>query len=275
MGYEIYREVKRYAPGDLDTGELALLLVLADEANEITRECFPGMDELSGYMRMGSDGIGKICQRLAARGLEVRVVVDKDKAGRPVYARRGQRTTYRIPHFAPVRAGERSGEPRSDQTPNARTSVRPNAPLNPDHGTTEDDHRPDAGTANQEVRPDAGTPLAGPRYGPLPQFPQEELLSSSQRIVRNAGLGLTADEEKELIAWVNAAMGHKGPGWWRTVTEHGDLPSHVAAWRAATTAVEASAIASRGCAACGRRFTPQSGDVDPCCPPCRDGEDTR
>lgn len=264
MGYLIYREVKRYAPGDLDTGELALLLILADEADETTRECFPGMDELCAYMRMGADGVGRILQRLAKHGLEVRVVIDKDKIGRPVYAKRGTRTTYKLPRFAVAEPTAAMAGPQSGQ-----------GPFSPDHSPAKEQVRPDHSPAKNGVRPDAGPSMAGPQSGPLPQFPQEELLSSSQRIVRNAGLGLTADEEKELIAWVNAAMGHKGPGWWRTVTEHGDLPSHVAAWRAATTAVEASAIASRGCAACGRRFTPQSGDVDPCCPPCRDGEDTR
>ena len=117
MGYLIYREVKRYAPGDLDTGELALLLILADEADETTRECFPGMDELCAYMRMGADGVGRILQRLAKHGLEVRVVIDKDKIGRPVYAKRGTRTTYKLPRFAVAEPTAAMAGPQSGPSP--------------------------------------------------------------------------------------------------------------------------------------------------------------
>lgn len=226
MGYELYREVKQYAPADLDTGELALLLILADEANEDSRECFPGMDELCAYMRMSADGIGKILKRLAAKDLEVRVVVDKDKTGRPVYARRGLRTTYRIPEF---RSAALAG-PESDQTAKGRTTVRPKTPDSPDHSTTK------AG-----LSPDHSPPKAGPQSGPSPQFPQEEdSLLPSQRILRKAGLGLTEDEETSFIAYANTlgTTGHKGPKWWRKVESEGDLPGLVAAWRAtqATTA---------------------------------------
>jgi hypothetical protein len=217
----IYREVKRYAPDDLDTGELALLLILADEADEDTRECFPGMDELCAYMRMGADGIGRILQRLAKRGLEVRVVVDKDKIGRPVYAKRGMRTTYRLPRFAPVTmAGPASGQ----------------GPVSPDHSPAKEQAWPDHSPAKSGVRPDCGPSMAGPQSGPSPQFPQEEdpHLLPSQRTLRNAGFKLAKEEETSLIAFANR-NGRKGPGWWRTLAANGDLADLIAEWHQAAS----------------------------------------
>lgn len=227
MGYPLYREVKRYAPDDLDTGELALLLILADEANDQTRECFPGMDELCTYMRMTADGIGRILQRLAKRGIELRAPVGKDKNGRVVYARKGVRTTYVIPRFGPLNAA------------NGRTTVRANTTQRADHGLTNATDRPDAGPGIETHSPDHSQSLAGPASGPSPQLPHEEEdphLLPPQRILRQAGLALGDEDEKKLIDWANK-NDRKGPAWWRTLARNGDLPDLVATWRAeATTA---------------------------------------
>lgn len=161
MGYHLFREVKRHAPADLDTGELALLLILADEANDATRECFPGMDEICRWMRMSADGVGRVLQRLAKHGLEVRVPVGEDKTGRTIYAKKGVQTTYRLPRFDTAMPG-----PRSDHNANGRTSVRPKT-----------DSRPDAGPGIAAPWPDAGQSMGGPQSGPSPQFPQREVLS--------------------------------------------------------------------------------------------------
>ena len=224
MGYPLYREVKRYAPDDLDTGELALLLILADEANDETRECFPGMEELSTYMRMSADGVGRILQRLAARGIEVRVPFGKDKTGRVVYARKGVRTTYVIPRFGPL-----------DSDANGRTTVRPKGIQRSDAGPANDPLSPDAGPAKTADRPDASPSMAGPQSGPSPQFPHEEdpHLLPHQRIIRAAGLGLSDDEEKRFIEWTKNTYKPRSSGWWHKVATEGDLPGLVAEWRAA------------------------------------------
>lgn len=220
MGYHLYREVKRHAPDDLDTGELALLLILADEANDQTRECFPGMDELCAYMRMSADGVGRVLQRLTKRGIDVRVAVGKDKTGRAIYAMKGVRTTYRLPRFAPPMPG-----PQSGQSANGRTPGRPLT-----------DQRPDASPANTADRPDASPSMPGPQSGPSPQFPHEEdpHLLPPQRIIRAAGITLGEDDEKRFIEWINRDT-RKGTPWWRTVAKNGDLPGLVAEWREAAT----------------------------------------
>lgn len=249
MGYHLYREVKRHAPSDLDTGELALLLILADEANDETRECFPGMDELCAYMRMSADGIGKVLQRLAKRGIDVRVPVGKDKTGRAIYAMKGVRTTYQLPKFAPTMP-----VPQYGQSANAQTPVRPKT-----------DSRPDAGTPISGVWPDAGTSMPGPQSGPSPHIPQEEEphLSVAQRVLRTAALGLTEDEEKKLIDWTNR-QDRKGPAWWRTLAANGDLPDLVASWRehAVTAAAVFGDTPPPWCGECGdgssnARFNPR------------------
>lgn len=227
MGYPLFREVKQHAPADLDTGELALLLILADEANDETRECFPGMDELCAHMRMTADGIGRILQRLAKHGIDVRVPVGKDKTGRLLYAVKGVRTTYRLPRFAPPMAG-----PQSAHKPDARTTVRPKDPQCPDASPAMNAQCPDQGPPISHLWPDASPSMAGPQSGPSPQSPQEEdpHLLPSQRILRNAGLGLTEDEEKKIIDWANKDK-HKGPAWWRKLAANGDLPDLIARWR--------------------------------------------
>jgi hypothetical protein len=218
MGFQLYREVKDHAPADLDAGELALLLILADDADEETRECFPGMDELCSWMRMTADGVGRVLQRLAKRGLEVRVPVGKDKTGRTIYAMKGVQTTYRLPRFAESVPG-----PQSGHSANARTTVRPKT-----------SPRPDDSPGISDLWPDASPPLAGPRSGPSPQFPHEEdpHLLPPQRILRTAGIDLGEEDEKRFIDWIKITRKPRSSAWWRKVAAEGDLPGHVADWRA-------------------------------------------
>lgn len=247
MGYELYREVKRYAPADLDTGELALLLILADDADEDSRECSPGIDELCAWMRMSSDGISKILQRLAKKGIEVRIIVDKDKIGRPVYARKGLCTTYLIPSFAP--AG--MVVPASDQTANGRTTVRPKPA-----------QRPDGSTTKAGVRSYQRPPKVVPQYDPSSSFPEEEdpPLPPALKAVRDARLGLDEEEEDLFIAWANHPD-QNGPhvaGWWAKLAKNGDLAVQAARWRNSLAAAAAA------------RDSPAEPVLDPWCRECGD-----
>lgn len=44
-------------------------------------------------------GLNEVFQRLAARGIEVRVEIDVDSLGRPVFARRGHAVDYHLPRL--------------------------------------------------------------------------------------------------------------------------------------------------------------------------------
>lgn len=215
MGYHLFREVKRHAPADLDAGELALLLILADEANDDTRECFPGADELCAHMRMSWDGISRILKRLAERGLDVRVPVGKDSRGRVVYAYKGTRTTYKIPRFKGQTVGGALDSERSDSS--ATNSVQSS------------DARPTIGAQ----RSDAGPSKVRPQSDPSPQFPHEEdpHLLPPQRILRSAGITLGDEDERRFIDWIKTTRKPRSSAWWRKVADEGDLPGHVADWR--------------------------------------------
>ena len=244
MGYELYREVKDHAPADLDTGELALLLILADDANDQTRECFPGMDEICRWMRMGADGVGRVLQRLAKHGLEVRVPVGEDRTGRTIYAKKGVQTTYRLPRFKTSMPG-----PQSDHNANGRTPVRPKT-----------GSRPDASPGIEAPWPDAGQSMGGPQSGPSPQSPQEEdpHLSPVRRIVRSTSV-VAEEEEERFIEWMTTTYKPKSSAWWRTVAASGDMPTRAAEWRQETA--QSAPRAPNGlpdwCGACGG----ESGDV--------------
>ncbi|MEV0149716.1 MULTISPECIES: hypothetical protein [unclassified Nonomuraea] len=48
---------------------------------------------------LGARGLSESLQRLAARGVEVRVQIDTDSLGRPVFARRGHAVDYYLPRL--------------------------------------------------------------------------------------------------------------------------------------------------------------------------------
>lgn len=110
MSRRLVDEVLEHGPEDLSGPELALLLILADKSQDEdrtvggrripARTCFPGIEQLGAWMRLRPDGVRKVLRKLEDRGLQVRVPVGQDKAGRPVYAARGHQTLYRVPVMA-------------------------------------------------------------------------------------------------------------------------------------------------------------------------------
>lgn len=109
MSGELVREVLSLAPSDLTPSQLVILVVIAERAQPRARvvdgrdiparECFPNRADMLRDCRMTEANLSKTLQRLAQRGLEVRVPLGTDRSGRPFYARSGHRTTYRLPHF--------------------------------------------------------------------------------------------------------------------------------------------------------------------------------
>lgn len=105
MSIKLVTEVLDCAPHSLSLGETLLLVVIAESANTVTRECWPGLPELLSRTRTTESGLRRIMQRLADRDLEVRIPIGKDSLGRPVFARKGQQTRYRLPEFPPRLGG--------------------------------------------------------------------------------------------------------------------------------------------------------------------------
>jgi hypothetical protein len=201
-------EVLDCAPDDLTPAERLVLVVLAECANDDTREGWPGMDKISRRTGLQPDSVRRVFQRLAKRGLEVRVPIGKDKRGRLVFAHEGAKTTYRIPRFAPER---RDAGPTTEAGSQSRHSTSRGGTLVPQ-------------------RRDAGPSEAGPQSRPSPQSPQSPHLSLAHRVVRDAGV--VADHEREtFINWINQQHQPRGPAWWRAVAKNGDLADLAAKWR--------------------------------------------
>jgi hypothetical protein len=156
MGYELYRHVLNHAPDEIDAAARLVLAVIADDANEKTRKSYLGMDLLSHRTGLLPDSVGKALRRLAKAGVEIRVPLGTDKRGRPVFAAKGNRTTYMVPVFR-----KREFAP---------SKVAPEADLqsqSPDERQTKEDSKPGPSSAKP-----------GREADPPPQSPHKEETSA-------------------------------------------------------------------------------------------------
>jgi len=116
VAYELVSEVLDFAPADVTSAELVVLLAIADGARRHDRPGRPARTwdgDLAVAARIKPGSLGRVLQRLRDRDLEVRVPVRVDTSGRHVYAHPGRHTTYRLPDL------------ERDARQNGRTSVRP------------------------------------------------------------------------------------------------------------------------------------------------------
>lgn len=92
---------------ELSDKEFIVLLTIADRVlNESTRRMFrkKGDDcdlheRIRQVVGVNEENFRKLLQRLAARGLDVRVPFRKDKHGNPVFAARGHAMDFRLPEM--------------------------------------------------------------------------------------------------------------------------------------------------------------------------------
>ena len=104
MGAELRAEVTAFLNRDdcdLTPAERLVLFVIADRAPDDTRRAYGRL--IDGRMDwdltriVGVERIRYVCDRLAARGLDVREIIGIDKTGRPSFANRGSSVTYVLP----------------------------------------------------------------------------------------------------------------------------------------------------------------------------------
>jgi DNA-binding transcriptional ArsR family regulator len=101
VGIKLVVEVLDHAPKGLAAGDRLMLVVLAESANDHTRECFPGLDALAHRTDTAERSVRRTLTRLTDAGLIERVPVGVDRNGAPVYAHRGHSTVYRIARLRP------------------------------------------------------------------------------------------------------------------------------------------------------------------------------
>jgi hypothetical protein len=99
VGFKVYREVRDFAPPGITSGELVVALIIADDAGEESRRSWIKSEELCYRTRMKPSTVRANLAKLAARGLEFRVIHGRDKNGNPVYAVKGKTPDYLVPDF--------------------------------------------------------------------------------------------------------------------------------------------------------------------------------
>lgn len=131
MGVRLIAEVRKHAPPGLDRAERLVLLLIAEDARDSTRVSRCGREALLRGTGLGPRGLRYVFERLAAHGLEVRVPIGTDRAGRPLYAVPGVQSTYRVPVFSAAKGelesllkGELEVRQADPQTRQAEPHVR-------------------------------------------------------------------------------------------------------------------------------------------------------
>lgn len=185
MSGKLVGRVLDNAPRDLTQSERLVLAVLAEQARDQTRRCWPGMALLVRRTGLEPDSLRKVFQRLAARGLEVRVQAEKDGApifdrrGRPVFAFDGKQTNYLLPEHLDVEWQDDDPPTAADERRDARPSTWRDQ--EPSSGTQRWDDDPASGIEWRDGGPSVPGPSSasgGTTVPPIPsltpQSPQQQ-----------------------------------------------------------------------------------------------------
>lgn len=178
------------AAADLTAVERCVLFAVAERCHESTRVMLRHRsDEVQLADRLaavcGVDreyGLKKAFQRLAKRGLDVRIPLRIGKDGRPVFACEGHSMRFQLPRFpASVELGGdlRGGppEPPSDPVENPVDNTPGDPPPRPRGGPPEPPSSPRGGPGGPPSEPRGGPP--GPPISPSKEHPSEEQLHPS------------------------------------------------------------------------------------------------
>ncbi|WP_197085285.1 hypothetical protein [Saccharothrix sp. ST-888] len=165
MGIRLIVEVMNHAPSTLTHREAWVLAVLAEDANDTTRACWPGIeDDPRTVHRMRLPGRSSRYEVLKA--LRMKGALEVVESGR-----RGHRAVYRIPLL--------SGAGENEQGPGNPDATHELGPENPDAtaptgsgkpGPNPSRKGPGNPDATRELGPDF-TPIASGKPGPLPLNP--------------------------------------------------------------------------------------------------------
>lgn len=259
MGVRLIVEVLDNAPDDLTQGERLLLVVLAENANDVTREGWPGMDLIARRTGIQPNSVRKMLHRLSKRGIEVRVPIGKDKNGEPVYAVRGHRTKYHLPAM-----GRGDDSPPFDPTKGGLSSPdssEKGGPRSLKGGTTVPDQQAKGGPAS----------LPSPQSSFSPQ--EEPSSSSGDPHVKYLAdkLKIDDDEAERLLQKIKGEKTFNNLGGYlrRIPSEH--YNTHLADLRAEAKAEAELPHKNRWCGQCDERtrtITTEKPDGDPLVVPC-------
>lgn len=102
MAWQLVLDVMHHAPRDLTTGEKSVLMAIAEAVRHgavSTRRARVSHGEIAWKANMTINSVPNVITRLVEKGALVRVPVDTDRRGRPVYTHRGTVPIYVVPAF--------------------------------------------------------------------------------------------------------------------------------------------------------------------------------
>ncbi|MGW4752007.1 hypothetical protein [Streptomyces chartreusis] len=252
----------------LTAGERSDLIIVAENANDQTRETYGPMHEAFILQRAGKSAAGwknSLGKLMGKKALEYAVRNGREMRGHP-----GQHAVYRIPELCPD--PPHSGHKGMCTRPERVTSeVTQSHPGREEMGHPTDDPSSEMGhLSGANGSPDGCEWVTSP-VTPTPLSPQSPPLSLPHRLVRDSGV-VTDEERETFIEWIKNTLGPNGPGWWRTVASNGDFAALAEKWRGEHRPAPASL--PRWCGHCGdgnpaAQFNPnfrQSDDAP--CPDC-------
>ena len=167
---EVAEWLRSPAAADLSLAERTVLLIIAERANEKTREMWRHRgDDATLFERicqvtgMDRSGLTKVLKRLAGREIEVRVQLGETNTGAPVFAHRGTAMRFFLPALPasvalPERVDERGGIPPADDPADSPPEAPPATPKGWTYGHPWTRLGPRTGTQTGRKGPRAGTP---------------------------------------------------------------------------------------------------------------------
>jgi hypothetical protein len=212
----------------LTAGERGDLIIVAENANDQTRETYGPMHEEYILERAGKSAAGwknALGKLMGKKALEYAVRNGREMRGHP-----GQHAVYRIPELCPdpPHAGWRGHCTRPE-----RVTSQVTHPQDDDSATghLSDDPIEEMGHLSGANGSPEGCEWVTPEVTPTPLSPQSPPLSLPHRLVRDSGV--VADDEREtFIDWIKNTHNPSGPGWWRKVAGNGDFADLAEKWRA-------------------------------------------
>ncbi|QFZ74009.1 hypothetical protein GFH48_12805 [Streptomyces fagopyri] len=274
MGYELYREVKVWAPPSLTHREKLTAMVLADDANDRSRLTWNSAVDAE-IMRHAMVKNDRDMRKILAR-LQDEKVIEHAGGGH-----NGKVAKYRFLHLHPDGCpGEAGcGCPLTLAVQNEPATSPKEVQTGPTTGSVAGPIRtPNSEGSVQKEPPTDG--VAGSNWHrsrfesnpPTPLSPQLPPLSLAEQLVRDSGA--VADDEREtFIDWITTTHKPNGPAWWRTVANNNDFAALAEKWRADQPTKPASKTPA-WCGHCGddnpaARFNPNFRLLDGApCPDC-------
>lgn len=212
---EVAEWLRTPAAGGLTVAERMVLVTIAERANEKTRMMWRHRSDdvsLSERIRevvgVSRQNLTKVFNRLAERGLEVRVQVGTTDAGKPVFAHKGHATDFRLPDLpASVRLPQSDAEMR-------RKEPVDNPPREPP-GPSSEPSQSDAQTRGFDAKGTPGGVAKGSKATPrgVPHPSKDTPSTTNPSSCGSPTYGVAVEDEPPADATPSGESSHRHMGW--------------------------------------------------------------